>query len=114
MVIKRLDKKKLIDRVYKKYKNSVNMTYTELKIWNNNPLSRKASLNRDPIKRNLKLLSKNKSDWNLRDIGEANKVISYLARAKKIKRKKGIPINVLTPNEIALKNWAFDVYKKNK
>lgn len=104
---------KELDKVYKKYKGSVNMTFTELKIWSKNPKSKEASLSREPIKRNLRLLSKKKSDWSIKDIKEANMVISYLARAKKIKRASGIPRNELTKNEKALRNWAFDVFKKN-
>lgn len=101
---------KELDRVYKKYKNAVNMTYTELLIWSKNPLSKKASLSREPIKRNLRLLKKNKSDWTARDITGANKTISYLARAKKIKSSNYIQGNI-TRNDIALRNWAYDSFK---
>ena len=105
------DNNKLIDKVYKKFKKSVNMGYNEFKIWSNNPLSRKASLNRKPINRLLKLLKKNKDDWTMRDVTQANKVMSYLARAKKIKSNNFIT-NKLTRNDIALRNWAYDVLKK--
>lgn len=100
-----------LDQVYSKYKKATNMSYTELKIWSKNKKSREASLNRKPIIRNLRLLKKRKSNWTTKDIQEANKTISYLARAKKIKRKKGVPKDQLTPNEIAMRNWGFDVYK---
>jgi len=102
---------KIVEKIYKKYKNAVNMNYTELKIWSKNPESRKASLSREPIRRNLRLLKKNKSDWTLNDVKDANKTISYLARAKKIKRAKGIPKDKLTRNEIAMRNWAYNNYK---
>ena len=102
----------IINDVYKKYKNSVNMTYTELKIWSKNKLSNEASLDRRPIKRNLILLNKNKKDWNMKNIKAANKVISYLARAKKIKSKNYIPGTKLTYNDVALRNWGFDKFKK--
>lgn len=103
---------KEIDKVYFKYKRAVNMTFQELRIWSKNPLSRKASLNRSPISRNLSLLSKPKYKWGVSEVEKANKTISYLARAKKIKRKKGISKKELTPNEIALRNWGYDVFKK--
>jgi len=106
------DNNKLLDKVFRKYKKVVNMTYNELLIWSKNPLSKKASLNRLPIKRNLNLLSKNKSDWTLKDVKEANKTISYLARAKKIKSSNFIPNTKLTYNDVALRNWAFDRFKK--
>lgn len=102
---------KEINRVYRKYKNMVNMTYTELYIWSKNPLSKKASLNRKPIKQNLRLLSKRKGDWDIRDVKEANKVISFISRAKKIKSKNYIK-GRLTKNDIALRNWAYDKFKK--
>ena len=105
-------KRNELDKVYSKYKKAVNMTYTELKIWSKNKTSFKASLSRKPITINLGLLKKNKNDWTSKDIRNANKTISYLARAKKIKRKKGVPRNVLTLNEIALRNWGYDVFKK--
>ena len=103
---------KEIDKVYSKYKKAVNMTFTELRIWSKNPLSRKASLSRSPITRNLSLLSTSKYKWGASQVEKANKTISYLARAKKIKRKKGIPKGELSPNEIALRNWGYDVFKK--
>ncbi len=103
---------KEIDKVYSKYKKAVNMTFTELRIWSKNPLSRKASLDRSPISRNLSLLRTPKYKWGATQIEKANKTISYLARAKKIKRKKGTPKGELSPNEIALRNWGYDVFKK--
>lgn len=103
---------KQIDRVYDKYKKLTNMTFTELKIWSKNPLSKTASLNRKPIYNNLFLLSKPKSKWGFREVEKANKTISYLSRAKKIKRKKSVPKNELTPNEIAMRNWGYDIFKK--
>lgn len=102
---------KEVNKVYPKYKKAVNMTYTELFIWNKNPLSKKASLSREPIRRNLRLLKKPRKDWDFKDIIDAKKTISYLARAKKIKRAKDIPKNILTRNEIALRNWAYDIFK---
>ncbi len=58
--MKKSDKKfkQLRDEVYKKYKASVNMSYSEFKKWSESECSKKASLNRAPIKRNLTLLKK--------------------------------------------------------
>lgn len=101
-----------INDTYKKYKSLVNMTFTELKIWSQNPLSKKASLSRKPIFNNMTLLKTPKYKWGVRQLEKAKKTISYLSRAKKIKRKKGVPRTELTPNEIALRNWGYDVFKK--
>ena len=103
-----------LDKVYSKYKDKVNMTYTELLIWSKNPASKLASLDRSPIRRNLRLLRKPKYKWLSYDIDDANKTISYIARAKKIKRAKGYKRNELTPNMIAMRNWGYDVFKDKK
>lgn len=104
------DNQKLIDNTYKKYKDKVNMTYTELSIWNKNPCSKKASLNREPIKRNLKLLKKNKSKWNLLDVQEAKKTISFISRMTKVKSGDKVCKN-LSKRDISLLNWGFNPYK---
>ena len=101
---------KLIDRTYKRYKDKVNMTYTELIIWSRNPCSKKASLNREPIKRNLKLLKKNKSQWDLSDVKEANKTISFISRMRKVKSGETVCKN-LSKRDISLLNWGFNPYK---
>lgn len=100
-----MDIQKTIDKAHSKYKDSVNMTFTELRIWKDNPLSKKASLDRKPIFKNLRLLSKPKKKWTLKDAEDANKTISYIARAKTAKKGE------LSKNEIALRNWGFDTYK---
>lgn len=102
--------KDYIDKIWHKYKKVTNMTYTELLIWSKKPISKLASISREPIKRNLRLLKKPKYKWTMRDVRDANKTISYLARAKKIKRGKVIAKG-LTKNEIALKNWAYNSYE---
>jgi len=101
-----------IDEIYLKYKNSTNMSCSEMKKWSKNSLSYQASLNREPIKRNIKLLCTPKNKWNKNLEKEAKKTISYLARAKKIKSKNYIGNSGLTKNEIALKNWGWNVKKK--
>lgn len=108
---------KEISRVYDKFKKETNMSFMEFLTWSKNPVSKLASLNREPIRRNLRLLSKRKKDWTVRDVRDANKTISYLARAKGIEKeykKKNRKDKTLTPNRIALRNWAFDVFKKKK
>jgi hypothetical protein len=99
-----------LDIVYSKYKLATNMSYSELLLWSNNPCSKKASIGRAAIKRNLFLLKDSKEKWGIKHIREAKKAISYLARAKKIK-STNIICGGYTRNEIALKNWAFDINK---
>lgn len=113
MVFRNAEQRKVFfakrNAVYTKYKNATNMGAGELKKWSDNPCSEKASLSREPITANLGLLKKKKKDWTPRDVQRANKTISYLARAKKIKSKNKVPsCGQLTKNSIALRNWGFD------
>jgi len=108
---------KEIDNVFKKYQKATNMSFDELLIWSKNPISKKASLSRSPIRRNLDLLAKPKSKWGAREVDKANRTISYLARAKGIEQeyKKNNPKDkTFTPNRIAMRNWGFDVFKDKK
>lgn len=102
----------ILDLVYREYKNQVNMTALELLKWSKNPLSRKASLSRNPIRRNLTLLSKPKYKWTVKDAKSAITTIGYLKRAKKIKSKNYIARSGYTKNQIAMKNWGFDIRKR--
>ena len=102
---------KEIERVYNKYKKLTNMTFTELLIWSKNPASQLASIDRRPILRNLRLLSKNKRDWNFNDVENANKTISFISRMKKVKSGRKIYRN-LSKRDISLLNWAFNPYKR--
>ena len=98
------------DEVFKEYKDTINMSYSELLEWSKNPKSKLASVNRDPINRNLKLLAKKKEDWTENDLTEAKKVIAYKARA--ITEGKGVVTEETKPfgrNEIALRNWAIKI-----
>jgi hypothetical protein len=97
-----------LDEVFKKYHETVNMSYSQLQEWSQNPKSKVASLDRSPIRRNLRLLSKKKEDWTQKDITDANRTISYVNRAKAI--GKGKVTGKSEPfgrNEIALRNWAY-------
>lgn len=128
-----LEKEKI--KIYNNYKKNINMSYSELLNWSLNPISQQASVKpknetdeaafqRIKLKsylpkkirnksrdfntaqiRNIVLLRTPKDKWDKFLISQANKVISYLSRAKKIKGKNN------RRNIIAMKNWAYD---KNK
>lgn len=100
-----------INLVFEKYYKLVNMNYSELLEWSKNPASRLASLSREPIKRNLRILKLNKDEWTSNTVKSALRTISYLSRATKIKSKNLSGYKDYTRNEIALKNWAYDVLK---
>lgn len=101
---------KELDKVYRKYKQKSNMTYTELLIWSKNPASKLASLDRTPIIRNLRLLKKRKSFWTTKDIEDAKKTITFISRMKKVKRGKPVFKN-LSKRDISLLNWAYNPFK---
>ena len=100
-----------IAEVYTKYHETVNMSYSELSKWSENPCSRVASLSRAPIQRNLRLLSKKRADWTMADVRSANRTISFVSRMKGV--QGGQPTK--TPDGktceskrvISLKNWAY-------
>lgn len=107
-----VDNQDKIDEVYSKYHATVNMGYSALKSWAENPCSKVASLSRGPINRNLSLLSKKKTEWTMSDVRSANRTISFVSRMKGV--KTGEPTK--TPdgktceakNIISLKNWAYN------
>lgn len=101
----------VIDEVYSKYHKLVNMSYSELKAWSETDCSKKASLNRGPINRNLNLLSKKKADWGASEVKSANRTISFINRMKNM--EQGEPVSVKCPSkrDISLKNWAYNPSK---
>lgn len=100
-----------IDKVYRKYKDSVNMSCGEFKKWSKTQCSKKASINRKPITRNIKLLCTPKKDWTKNYVKEAKKTISFNARMSKSKQGKKVKGCNLSKRDISLKNWALDVKK---
>ena len=111
--MKKRDEKFELDKVYSEYKKSVNMTYTQMKKWAANPWSRKASLTRRPVNRNLRLLKKPKSEWDSRDIRDAKKTIAFNSRMKKISKGKPVSKDIpLSKRDISLRNWAWNPNKR--
>lgn len=100
-----------LDQIFSKYSQSTNMSYNELLEWSKNPCSKKASIGRAAINRNLRLKSKNKNEWTLKDIKDAKKAISFLARHKGQPSGKLITDCNLSKRSIALMNWAYNPNK---
>lgn len=98
------------DEVYAKYHDLVNMSATELENWADSDASKRASLDRSPIKRNLRLLRKNKDEWTPADVADAGRTISFISRMRRV--KGGKPVNqdiAYSKKEISLRNWAYKV-----
>jgi hypothetical protein len=105
------DLSEIIDEVYTKYHNIVNMSYSELNAWSETDCSKLASLDRSPITRNLNLLSKKKSEWGANEVKSANRTISFVSRMKNM--EQGEPVSKTCPSkrDISLKNWAYNPNK---
>jgi len=101
----------IINEVYSKYHDTVNMSYSQLKAWSETDCSKLASLDRNPINRNLNLLSKNKSEWGADEVKSANRTISFVSRMKNM--EQGEPVSKTCPSkrDISLKNWAYNPSK---
>ena len=105
------DLTEIVDEVYAKYHDTVNMSFSELEAWSKSECSKLASLDRSPINRNLRLLSTKKSDWGANEVKAANRTISFVSRMKNM--EQGKPVNKTCPSkrDISLKNWAFNPNK---
>ena len=111
--MKKRDDKIELDKTYKTYKKSVNMAYSQMKKWAENPWSRKASLTRGPVNRNLHLLNTPKSKWSRKEIRWAKKTIAFNSRMKKVDKGKSVSKDVpLSKRDISLRNWAWNANKK--
>jgi len=102
-----------LDEVYDAWSDSVNMTASELRRWSKNPCSREASL--EPVsvmKRNLRLLERNKSDWTENDISDAKRTVSFIARMRGADSADldGGPYGCPSKRDISLLNWAFNPF----
>ena len=99
------------DLIYRKFKRNVNMTCSQLRKWAANPCSRKASLSRNPIKRNLHLLCTPKSEWTEVDFKKAKRTIAFNKRMKGMPKGKPASKQCPSKRDISLKNWAWDPSK---
>ena len=111
-----MKKNEKLDKVFKEFQDSVNMTPSEIKDWKNDPCSKKASLSREPINDVLKLARKEKSEWSCKDDGfneceEAEEVNSFVARMRGVEQGDKVEGCGLSKRDIALKNWGFDPEK---
>lgn len=101
----------IINEVYAKYHNTVNMSYSELEAWSKTDCSKLASLDRSPITRNLNLLSKKKSEWGSTEVKSANKTISFVSRMKNMEQGQPVSDKCPSKRDISLKNWAYNPKK---
>jgi hypothetical protein len=102
----------VLDDVWSRYHDAVNMTASELETWAANPCSQLASLDRAPIRRNLRLLRKPKRDWTERDVADAKRTISFVARMRGAEQGESASASCeMSRRDISLMNWGFDPRK---
>lgn len=97
--------------VCRRYLRAVNMTRGQLARWSRNPCSRTASLSREPITRNLRLLGmRDCARWGLREARDARRTLSFIARHRAQRAgdrgtsgASGCP----SRRDVALMNWGY-------
>lgn len=94
-----------LDQVYRKFKRAANMSCANIRKWATNPCSQHASLSRGPLKRNTRLLCKPKSKWTAKDVKDAKRTISFVARMKKVAAGKPATSGCPSKRTISLRNW---------
>jgi len=110
-----------LDDVYEKWRENTNMSATQLEDWADNPCASEASVDTNAvIKRNLRLLRKNKSEWTAKDIKDAKRTISFNSRMRgarsggseddgpKTEDENGNEVQCPSKATISLRNWAWD------
>ncbi len=101
-----------LDAAYAAWRAAVNMTAAELEAWADNPASRLASVDHAAvIERNLRLLRKPKSEWDERDVRDAKRTASFVARMREMPRGKPARKGLPSRRDISLRNWAHDPSK---
>jgi hypothetical protein len=100
-----------LDKIYKDYNKTTNMSFNELLKWSRDPCSRKASVDREPIKRNLVLLGTPKNAWTDWHGKQAKKMLSFEARHSAQPAGKEVKGCGVSKRTIARKNWAVDPNK---
>lgn len=108
-----LEEDESVDDVYSEWSDHVNMTASSLKKWSENPCSREASVDPEAvIKRNLRLLEKNKEDWTEGDMKDAKRTISFISRMKANKPDAPKDGAHGCPSDwaISMLNWAYNPF----
>lgn len=102
-----------LDSVFSEWSDHVNMSASDLREWSKNPCSREAS--QKPVtvmKRNLRLLEKNKDEWTDNDVEDAKRTISFISRMKAQRPDEPREGPHGCPSEwaISLLNWAYNPF----
>lgn len=104
-----------LDEVYSEWSDSVNMTASQLETWSEHPCSSEASVDDEAvIKRNMRLLETDKSDWDEDDIEDAKRTNSFIDRMDSEEMEPESPMDGVhgCPSKwaISLLNWAYNPF----
>lgn len=103
-----------LDEVYAAWQDSINMSTAQLRSWSENPCSREASVRpTQVIRRNLRLLEKNKDEWTEQDIDDAKRTISFISRMSAQRPDAPMDGENGCPSKwaISLLNWAYNPFE---
>jgi 2'-5' RNA ligase len=103
-----------IAEAFKRYHEVVNMGAAELREWAATEWSKKASVSRAPIDRNLTLLETPREDWTLAHASSALRTVNFVSRMRGAEQGEPVKIDGRegpSKRDISLKNWAFDPSK---
>jgi 2'-5' RNA ligase len=107
-------KEERIAEAFARYRETVNMGAAELREWAKSEWSKKASVSRGPIDRNLRLLETPREEWTLQHATSAMRTVSFVSRMKGAEQGEPVKIDGRegpSKRDISLKNWAFDPNK---
>jgi len=104
-----------LDEAFEKFQAATNKSLQEMQRWTNSKCSSKASLSRDPNERVIRLLKKNKSEWDEDDVQNALRVYSFVSRMRgqRPENPRSGPGDCSSKWAISLKNWGFDPFKED-
>lgn len=101
--------KEEIDEAYRNWRDVTNMTVNDLERWKEHPASRRASLSRAPIIRQLHLLTTPKKDWTGREVTSARRVYSFVQRMRNGEQGEDISKRFpISKRDVSLLNWGHN------
>ena len=107
------DPEERISEAFKRFHEVVNMSASELDAWSKTKCSKAASLSREPITRNLRLLRTAREQWTMATARSAMRTVSFVERMKGMPNGKPARKGCPSKRVISLKNWAYDPAKKS-
>lgn len=97
-----------IDDTYSEFKDTVNMTASEIRDWGDHRCSDKASVKPEEVRqRVIDLLETPKEDWGDEEVDNANRVISFVNRMRGVEQGEPAAEGCPSDRDISLMNWGY-------